>query len=152
MTALATPAQPAKQVVVQTDPATTGEGAFGVAPLGNVLPSQSGPAQPVPPKRPAHYLWAVLIARIYEVLPLLCPKCGGQMRLIAFITDGVQIKKILDHIGEDSDPPHISPARGPPLWDDCSDAQTDEGVHIEPDWDLAAQPAPDFEVDQRVSW
>ena len=27
-----------------------------------------------------------------------------------------------------------------------------EGVHIEPDWDLAAQPAPDYEVDQRVSW
>jgi hypothetical protein len=25
-------------------------------------------------------------------------------------------------------------------------------VHIEPDWDLAAQPAPDFEVDQRISW
>ncbi len=47
--------------------------------------------------------------------------------------------------------PHISPARGPPLWDDC-DAQTDEGVRIKPDWDLAAQPAPDFEVDQRVSW
>ena len=32
------------------------------------------------------------------------------------------------------------------------DAQTDERVHIEPDWDLAAQPAPDFEVDQRVNW
>jgi hypothetical protein len=29
----------------------------------------------------------------------------------------------------------------------------DDGVHIEPaDWDLAAQPAPDFEVDQRISW
>jgi hypothetical protein len=25
----------------------------------------------------------VLIARIYEVFPLLCPKCGGQMRIIA---------------------------------------------------------------------
>jgi hypothetical protein len=48
--------------------------------------------------------------------------------------------------------PHISQARGPPLWVDGSDAQTDEGVHIEPDWDLAAQPAPDFEVDQRVNW
>jgi len=36
---------------------------------------------PVPPKRsPAHYLWAALIARIYEVFPLLCPMCGGQMR------------------------------------------------------------------------
>ena len=41
----------------------------------------------------------MLIARIYEVFPLLCPKCGGQMRLIAFITEGVQIRRILDHIG-----------------------------------------------------
>jgi len=103
----------------------------------------------VPPKRsPAHSLWAVLIARIYEVFPLLCPKCGGQMRLIAFITEGVQIRKILDHIGVDSEPAHISPARGPPLWDD--------GAQIEPDlatdWDLAAQPASDFEVDRQVSW
>jgi hypothetical protein len=46
------------------------------------------------------------------------------MRLIAFIAAGVQIRKILDHIG----------------------------VHIEPDWDLVAQPAPDFDGDQRVSW
>ena len=94
----------------------------------------------------------MLIARIYEVFPLLCPLCGGQMRLIAFITEGVQIRRILDQIGVDSEPPQISPARGPPLWDDGGDAATDEGVHIEPDWDLAAQPAPDFEVDQRVSW
>jgi hypothetical protein len=94
----------------------------------------------------------VLIARIYEVFPLLCPMCGGQMRLIAFITEGTQIRKILDHIGVDSAPPHISPARGPPLWADC-DAQMDDGAQIEPaDWDLAAQPAPDFEVDQRISW
>jgi hypothetical protein len=28
----------------------------------------------------------------------------------------------------------------------------DDGVQIEPDWDLAAQPAPDFEVDQRINW
>jgi hypothetical protein len=43
-------------------------------------------------------------------------------------------------------------AYSPPLWDDGGDAQTDEGVHIEPDWDLAAQPAPDYEVDQRINW
>jgi hypothetical protein len=55
-------------------------------------------------------------------------------------------------IGFDSEPPHISPARGPPLWDDF-DAQTDDGAQIEPaDWDLAAQAAPDYEVNQRVSW
>jgi hypothetical protein len=108
--------------------------------------------QAEPPKRsPAHYLWAVLIARIYEVFPLLCPLCGGQMRLIAFIAEGTQIRKTLDHIGVDSEPPHISPARGPPLWDDC-DTHVGDGVAAEPDWDLAAQAAPDFEVDQRIKW
>lgn len=45
-------------------------------------------------------------ARVYEVFPLVCPVCGGQMRFIAFITRGV----------------------------------------------LAAQSAPDFEVDLHVSW
>ncbi len=86
----------------------------------------------MPPKRtPAHCLWAELIARIYEAFPLLCPLCGGQIRLIAFITEGTQIRKILDHIGVDSEPSHISPVSGPPLWDDCSDVQTDEGVRSE---------------------
>ena len=150
VTALATPAQPAKQVVVQADPANISEGAPRAVPLGHSSPPTPEPA---PPKRSkAHYLWAVLIARIYEVFPLLCPLCGGQMRLIAFITEGTQIRRILDHIGVDSEPPHISPARGPPLWDDC-DAQMDDGAQIEPaDWDLAAQPAPDYEIDQRISW
>lgn len=60
---------------------------------------------------------AVLIARIYGVFPQLCPMCGGQVRLIAFVTEG----------------------KG---W----------GVHIEPDWDLAAPLDPDYEVDQRINW
>ena len=120
-------------------------------------PMQPATPEPAQPKRSkAHYLWAVLIARIYEVFPLLCPLCGGQMRLIAFVTEGRQIRRILDHIGVDSEPPHIAPARGPPLWDDCGDAQMDDGAQTEPDWatdwDGAAQPAPDFEVDQRINW
>ena len=77
--------------------------------------------------------------------------CGGQIRLIAFITEGAQIKKILDHIGVDSQAPRISPARGLPLWDEC-DAQMGEGVEVEPDWELEAQPASDYEIDQRVNW
>ena len=47
--------------------------------------------------------------------------------------------------------PRISPARAPPLWDECGDAQSDDGAQIEPDWYLAAQPAPAYEVDQRIS-
>jgi len=73
------------------------------------------------------------------------------MRLIAFITEGAQIRQILEHIGVDFEPLHIAPARGPPLWDEC-DALVGEGVEVEPDWDLAAQPAPDFDADQRVNW
>jgi Putative transposase len=46
-----------------------------LTPLGQATPLAPEPA---PPKRaPAHYLWAVLIAKIYEVFPLLCPLCGG---------------------------------------------------------------------------
>lgn len=77
------------------------------------------------------------------------------MRLIAFITEGAQIRKILEHIGVDSVPPRIAPARGPPLWEDC-DAQADDAVQIESDWgvdwDLAAQAASDFDTDQRINW
>ena len=92
----------------------------------------------------------MLIARIYEVFPHLCPICGGQMRLIAFITHSADIGHILDHIGAGSEPPRIAPARGPPLWDDCGDP-TGEGMQIGPDRDWVAQPAPDDEVDQRIN-
>ena len=40
--------------------------------------------------------WARLIKKIYEVDPLVCPKCGGDMRIIAFIEDYKVIGKILD--------------------------------------------------------
>jgi hypothetical protein len=75
------------------------------------------------------------------------------MRIIAFITHSVDIRQMLDHIGVDSEPPRLSPAREPPLWDECdADAQRRETAQAGPDWDLAGQPAPDYEVDQRVSW
>lgn len=73
------------------------------------------------------------------------------MRLIAFITHSADIRQILGHIGVESEPPKISPARGPPLCDDFGDAQVGEGAQIDPDWDLAEQPAPDYEVDQRIN-
>ena len=37
--------------------------------------------------------------KIYEVDPLICPKCGGEMRIIAFIEDYKIVKKILDYLG-----------------------------------------------------
>jgi len=43
--------------------------------------------------------WARLIQKIYEVDPLACSKCGGTMRIIAFIEDYKVVKKILDYMG-----------------------------------------------------
>ena len=41
--------------------------------------------------------------------------CGGDIRLIAFITEPGPIRKILTHLGEPLEPPPVSPARGPPI-------------------------------------
>ena len=113
---------------------------------------QSEPPAKPKPRPPAHYLWAALIARIYEVFPLICPHCGGQMRIIAFITFSADIHKILDHIGVDPEAPRITPARGPPLWEGEGAQEPGDGVDAMPDWDMADQPAPDYPDDQRTTW
>jgi len=95
---------------------------------------------------------AALIARIYEVYPLLCPMCEGQMRIIAFITFSADIHKILEHIGVEPEAPRIAPARGPPLWDECGARETGEGIEALPGWDMANQSPPDYPDDQRTDW
>jgi hypothetical protein len=42
--------------------------------------------------------WAEMIRKVYEVDPLLCPKCGGQMRIIAFLTDFSVVDRIINHL------------------------------------------------------
>jgi hypothetical protein len=70
--------------------------------------------------------WAKLLARVGEEFPLECPNCGGDIRLIAFITQPGPIRKILTHLGEPLEPPPISPARGPPTdWGELVQAHDD---------------------------
>jgi hypothetical protein len=125
------------------------------APLRKAVTAQAGTAvAAIPTKasakemepgqnRGARYLWAALLARIYEVLPLICPHCGAEMRMIAAITDQPTIERILTHIGQPTRPPPITPAHGPPEWG----------------WDLDQRPLeqvveaiPDYQFDQRISW
>ena len=63
------------------------------------IPPQAAPTEPMH-RQAVRYVWALLLARIYEVPPLLCPKCGGAMKIIAFITEPVVIREILGHLGE----------------------------------------------------
>jgi len=49
--------------------------------------------------------WARLIQKVYEVDPMKCPKCGGQMKIIAVITDSFECKKIVGHLKKNKSPP-----------------------------------------------
>jgi hypothetical protein len=49
-----------------------------------------------PLRSPARYLWAMLLARIYEPFPLTCRRCGTQMRIVAFVTEASTVQRILD--------------------------------------------------------
>ena len=64
-----------------------------------------------------------------EAFPLACPSCGGDIRLISFITQPETIRQILTHVGEALEPPLVSPARGPPVdWDDLVQAEDDRSL------------------------
>ena len=72
--------------------------------------------------------WARLIQKIYEVDPLICPKCWGQMHIISFIEELYIIEKILRHLGlwdiRNHDPPQpVTSDSIPDLVYDFSDSQ-----------------------------
>ena len=64
------------------------------------------------------------------------------MRSIAFILESAVVRDLLAHLGEPITSPTIAPARGPPLW------EMPQAGHraIDPQ----AQPAPDYDFDQRI--
>ncbi len=77
----------------------------------------AGSSDGATPGRRTSSRWAALIARIYDVLPLVCPSCGGSMSIIAFVTDPTPVRSILTHLDLPSRPPLPSPARAPPQTD-----------------------------------
>ncbi len=55
--------------------------------------------------------------------------CGGDIRLIAFITEPGPIRQILNHLAEAIEPPPILPARGPHTdWGEPVQADDDRDV------------------------
>ena len=84
----------------------------------------------------------MLIARIYEIFPLVCPQCGDELKIVAFLTDADPIQRILIYIGEPATPPRIAPARAPPDW---LDADIDQTCLIESE-------QAEYKFDQTVRW
>ena len=52
-----------------------------------------------PYRKACRRTWAKLIEKIYLVSPLVCPKCGFDMKIISFIEDQTVVRKILQHLG-----------------------------------------------------
>jgi len=139
-------------------------------------PVQPAVAEPVGSeghgRSPARTLWAMLIARIYEVFPLVCKHCGTEMRIIAFVTETAFVTRILAHIGEPTNAPVLSPAHHCATQScfACVPAQAFHGLGVRcsaaahpPAWQedvdqtpvfdpMAAAPEPAFHFDQTVTW
>lgn len=49
--------------------------------------------RPIPSKG-----WAEMIRKVYEVDPMLCPHCGGTMKVISFLTDFSVVDRIINHL------------------------------------------------------
>ena len=95
---------------------------------------------------PSRVRWAVLLARIYDVLPLLCPVCGSEMSVLAFLTDPPIVSAILLHLDLPHKPPPLSPARGPPQ-SDLLTGLLDQTPAFDP---ADPEPVPDFAFDQSL--
>jgi len=69
------------------------------------------------PRRIPSPRWRECIKKIWEVDPLSCPRCGAEMKILAFITDGAVIEHILRHLGlwrEEASLCFASTSRSPP--------------------------------------
>jgi len=97
------------------------------APADDELPHRHCPAPPTPlpspppapVREPATVLirrldWAALLARVFAIDVLRCARCGGRMKVIAFLTDPPVVERILDHLHLPAHPPPTRPGRAPP--------------------------------------
>ena len=85
---------------------------------GVLAPAASWRDQVVPggsrrdkPARRKNYCWAELMRRVFELDVLVCPTCGGQMRVEGPVNDRETIRAMLGAAGLSADSPPRTPAR-----------------------------------------
>jgi hypothetical protein len=100
---------------------------------------------PAPSASERRRSWARLLRQVLEVDPLECPKCGGRMRVLSFISKREQpeaLERILTHLGEASEPERCT---GPPRWMQILEAEQRMREHPE----YFPEDCADYEWDQR---
>ncbi len=69
-----------------------------------------------PSRRRRHLSWVRLIKKVYESDPLLCPYCGAEMRIVAFVVEASSLRRLLLGVGlgpQEAEPlPRAPPGEG----------------------------------------
>ena len=65
--------------------------------------------EPRPSSKEYRQSWAMLIKKVFESDPLVCRLCTGELRIVGFVTDPYEVKKILTKIGLYEKQPRIRP-------------------------------------------
>jgi hypothetical protein len=58
--------------------------------------------------------WAAPLKRVFGIDVLVCDRCGGPRKVVAFVTDPIELARICESHGVPSKPPRPAPARSPP--------------------------------------
>jgi hypothetical protein len=72
--------------------------------------------------------WAACLRKIFEVDPVKCVKCGGEMKLVSVILDDRELDRILAHQGWPTEFPKTKGSRAPPGIEE----RGDEGSQADP--------------------
>jgi len=100
-------------------------------------------------KKKACMKWAQLIKLVYEAMhracrgvdPLICPNCGGTMKIVSFIKEREVIQRILKHCNLWKEPSPVRSRAGPPekvpkitVSPEFQEPEYEEGVDFIPDY------------------
>jgi hypothetical protein len=72
-----------------------------------------------------------MIAKVYQVDPLVCTRCGKRIRIVGFVGDSIAIRRIRDHLGLSAP----EAAKPPPIREVLRVAEHHEGWGVPAEWD-----------------
>ena len=86
--------------------------------------------------------WAACLARVFEVYPLTCPKCGLELKPVAVILNDKELVRLLTHLGLPMEFPRFRPVAQASLYEHAC-GPPDEQCQLDPRVDYEAiEPAP----------
>jgi len=83
------------------------------------------------PRKRSVASWGRLIAKVYQVDPLICARCGKRMSVAGFVRDTAAIGRILDHLGLST----TEAEKPPPAREVLRVAEQGEGWGVPAEWE-----------------